>query len=62
MSLVRLREEYKNGIINPPSFLPKWYQDIDLLAGKLAFSLVLNGINLQSVEEHYINKGFKLSA
>ncbi|MCF8059201.1 MAG: flavohemoglobin expression-modulating QEGLA motif protein [Bacteriovoracaceae bacterium] len=57
-----LREEYKSGTINPPSFLPKWYQDIDLLAGKLAFSLVLNGINLQSVEEHYINKGFKLSA
>ena len=51
-----LKDEYKRGVIKAPKFLPDWYQHIDLLAGKMAFSLILNGIDLNLVEEHFEKK------
>lgn len=50
------------GEIQHPQFLPTWYKNIDLFAGKLAFSLILNGIDLDSVEKHYFNKRDKTAA
>lgn len=57
-----LRSDFQSGLIQAPKFLPEWYQNIDQLAGKMAFSLVLNGIDLDSVEKHYSNKIFKVAA
>lgn len=51
-----LNDAYKSLDISEPSFLPKWYKDIDLLAGKMAFSNLLNKIDLTSVDKHYTNK------
>ena len=51
-----LKSAYENGFIEPPKFLPGWYEKIDLLAGKMAFSLILNDIDLDSVSNHYTAK------
>lgn len=51
-----LRESYKNKEIDHPVYLPNWYKDIDLLAGKMAFSIILNGIDLNAVSRHYSSK------
>lgn len=50
------RAPYKNGLIADPKYLPDWYQNSNLLAGKMAFSLILNGISLKKVEDHFENK------
>lgn len=57
-----LRSDFQSGLIQPPTYLPAWYQNIDQLAGKMAFSLILNGIDLDSVEKHYSSKLFKIAA
>lgn len=57
-----LREEFEQGVIEPPKYLPDWYRHIDQFAGKMAFSLVLNGIDLESVERHYSSKLLKWAA
>jgi uncharacterized protein (TIGR02421 family) len=51
-----LNDAYKSLNITEPKFLPKWYQDIDLLAGKMAFSNLLNKIDLTTVDNHYSSK------
>jgi uncharacterized protein (TIGR02421 family) len=51
-----LKSSYENGLIQQPRFLPDWYLNIDSFAGKMAFSLILNGIDLESVERHFSNK------
>lgn len=56
-----LRGSYKAGEITQPVFLPNWYKDIDLLAGKMAFSILLNGIDLKNVDRHYSGKILKAS-
>jgi hypothetical protein len=56
-----LKSAYENGFIEPPRFLPSWYEKIDLLAGKMAFSLILNDIDLDSVSNHYTGKSNKLA-
>lgn len=57
-----LRSEFQSGLIEPPKYLPDWYRHIDQFAGKMAFSLVLNGIDLENVERHYSSKLLKLAA
>lgn len=57
-----LRSEFQNKTIDPACYLPRWYQNIDQLAGKMAFSLVLNGIDLESVEQHFSGKLLRLAA
>ncbi len=54
-----LMPAYEEGLIDDPKFLPSWYKSIDLLAGKMAFSLILNGIDLQAVDSHFSNKCLK---
>jgi hypothetical protein len=51
-----LRGSYHQGIVQPPRYLPQWYQEIDLLAGKMAFSLFLTDIDLKTVDSHYSKK------
>ncbi len=51
-----LRQCYQEGLIEHPKFLPDWYQNVTLLAGKMAFSLILNDISLKTVEEHFERK------
>ncbi len=51
-----LRESFLEGRILPPKYLPDWYRNTNLLAGKMAFSLILNNISLKSVEDHYEGK------
>ncbi len=51
-----LNEAYKKSEVTPPKYLPNWYTDIDLLAGKMAFSILLNGIDLDNVDKHYSSK------
>ncbi len=57
-----LKNDFASGFLTPPVYLPEWYQNIDQLAGKMAFSLVLNGIDLESVERHYASKLLKMAA
>lgn len=51
-----LKSAFDKNEIEHPRFLPEWYKNIDLLAGKMAFSLILNGIDIDSVVAHYSNK------
>lgn len=51
-----LKSSYESGLIQKPRFLPEWYQNIDLLAGKMAFSVMLSGIDLEAVERHFTSK------
>lgn len=51
-----LKDSYNEGLINHPKYLPDWYQNTKLLAGKMAFSLILNNISIKSVEDHYQRK------
>lgn len=57
-----LKDDFESGVIGHPKYLPKWYQRLDLFAGKMAFSMVLNGINLENVEKHYSSKLIKVAA
>lgn len=57
-----LKSSYESGLIEKPKFLPEWYKDIDLLAGKMAFSLMLSGIDLEAVERHFSNKITNIAA
>lgn len=51
-----LKDSYEQGLITAPKYLPTWYKDQNLLAGKMAFSLILNDICIKSVEKHYESK------
>lgn len=51
-----LKESYEQGLLRAPQYLPDWYKHTNLLAGKMAFSLILNDICLKSVENHYESK------
>ncbi len=51
-----LKPAYEKRIIHAPKFLPDWYTNTDLLAGKMAFSLILNGIDLNLVDKHFASK------
>jgi uncharacterized protein (TIGR02421 family) len=57
-----LKESYQQGLISHPRYLPTWYSNFKLLAGKMAFSLILNDICLQSVEHHFEGKLSNLKA
>ncbi|WP_127717946.1 tyrosine/phenylalanine carboxypeptidase domain-containing protein [Halobacteriovorax sp. HLS] len=57
-----LKPALEAGDITAPKFLPTWYTNIDLFAGKLAFSLILNGIDLDLVEKHFSTKILKFAA
>jgi len=49
--VVSLQPHFASGAILPPRWLPPWMQHVQGLAGKLAFSLFVNGIHMNKVQE-----------
>lgn len=45
-----LQPHFESGAILPPRWLPPWMQHVHGLAGKLAFSLFINGIHMDQVQ------------
>ncbi|HEY8587595.1 MAG TPA: flavohemoglobin expression-modulating QEGLA motif protein [Rhodanobacter sp.] len=48
--VVALQPHFESGVILPPRWLPPWMQHVHGLAGKLAFSVFVNGIQLSRVQ------------
>ena len=48
--VVALQPHFESGAILPPRWLPPWMQHVHGLAGKLAFSVFVNGIQLNRVQ------------
>lgn len=53
-----LYQKYKEGIIDPPHYLPPQFKDMNGLAVWMSFSSFLNLLDLKRIQEHY-NKLFK---
>jgi uncharacterized protein (TIGR02421 family) len=47
--VISLQPHFESGAIAPARFLPPWMQHVHGLAGKLAFSLFVNGIHMNEV-------------
>jgi len=47
--VVALQPHFASGAIAPPRWLPPWMQHVHGLAGKLAFSVFVNGIRMGKV-------------
>ncbi len=48
--VVALQPHFESGAILPPRWLPPWMQHVHGLAGKLAFSVFVNGIHMGKVQ------------
>jgi hypothetical protein len=48
--VVALQPYFESGAILPPHWLPPWMQHVHGLAGKLAFSVFVNGIHMNRVQ------------
>lgn len=48
--VVSLAPHFASGAIAPPRWLPPWMREVHGLAGKLAFSVFINGIHLGAVD------------
>jgi uncharacterized protein (TIGR02421 family) len=48
--VISLQPHFASGAILPPRWLPPWMQHVHGLAGKLAFSLFVNGIHMNRVQ------------
>ncbi|EIL97704.1 hypothetical protein RHOFW104T7_14525 [Rhodanobacter thiooxydans] len=48
--VVALQPHFDSGAILPPRWLPPWMQHVHGLAGKLAFSVFVNGIHMSKVQ------------
>lgn len=46
-------QKYKEGLIDPPHFLPPHFKDLSGLAVWMSFSSFFNLVDLKSVQEHY---------
>jgi uncharacterized protein (TIGR02421 family) len=53
-----LYQRYKEGIIDPPQYLPPYFRDLSGVAVWMSFSSFLNLVDLKMIQEHY-NKLFK---
>ena len=49
--VISLQPHFDSGAIAPPRWLPPWMQHVHGLAGKLAFSVFINGIHMDRVRE-----------
>jgi uncharacterized protein (TIGR02421 family) len=49
--VISLQPHFASGAIAPPRWLPPWMQHVHGLAGKLAFSVFINGIHMDRVRE-----------
>jgi len=52
-----LYQKHKEGIIDPPKYLPSQFRDLNALAVWMSFSSFLNMVDLNKIQEHY-NKLF----
>ena len=48
--VISLQPHFESGAILPPRWLPPWMQHVHGLAGKLAFSVFINGIHMNRVQ------------
>lgn len=48
--VIYLQPYFASGVILPPRWLPPWMQHVHGLAGKLAFSMFINGIHMNQVQ------------
>jgi uncharacterized protein (TIGR02421 family) len=48
--VLTLQPYFESGVLLPPRWLPPWMQHVHGLAGKLAFSLFINGIHMGQVQ------------
>ncbi|MEP6898362.1 MAG: flavohemoglobin expression-modulating QEGLA motif protein [Rhodanobacter sp.] len=48
--VIALQPHFDSGVILPPQWLPPWMQHVHGLAGKLAFSVFINGIHMNRVQ------------
>ncbi len=53
-----LYQKYKEGIIDPPRYLPPQFRDMNGVAVWMSFSSFLNMVDLKKIQEHY-NKLFR---
>jgi uncharacterized protein (TIGR02421 family) len=55
--VVALQPHFESGAILPPHWLPPWMQHVHGLAGKLAFSVFINGIHMNRVQGDELLQG-----
>ena len=55
--VVALQPHFESGAIAPPRWLPPWMQHVHGLAGKLAFSVFVNGIRMGKVHADELSLG-----
>jgi uncharacterized protein (TIGR02421 family) len=53
--VITLQPHFAAGTLKPPRWLPPWMQHVHGLAGKLAFSLFVNGIHMGQVQADELN-------
>jgi uncharacterized protein (TIGR02421 family) len=53
--VIALQPHFEAGTLRPPRWLPPWMQHVHGLAGKLAFSLFVNGIHMGQVQAEELN-------
>jgi hypothetical protein len=53
--VITLQPHFEAGTLLPPRWLPPWMQHVHGLAGKLAFSLFVNGIHMERVQADELN-------
>jgi uncharacterized protein (TIGR02421 family) len=53
--VIALQPHFEAGTVLPPRWLPPWMQHVHGLAGKLAFSLFINGIHMERVQADELN-------
>ena len=56
--VLSLQPYFESGVILPPRWLPPWMQHVHGLAGKLAFSVFINGIHMSQVQADELVLGF----
>jgi uncharacterized protein (TIGR02421 family) len=55
--VIALQPHFESGAIVPPRWLPPWMQHVHGLAGKLAFSVFINGIHMNRVDADELSLG-----
>ena len=55
--VIALQPHFESGAILPPRWLPPWMQHVHGLAGKLAFSVFINGIHMNRVDADELSQG-----
>jgi len=48
-----LKGQYEKGQLKEPKYLPQWYKQINLLVGKISFSLILDNLNFEEIDSYY---------